>query len=177
MSTLPPILILAGGKGTRLGELTKNCPKPMITIDGIPFLKLLIDRYQSQGFTEFSISVNYLKEQIMQYDFGVPVRYYKDQQHATDDHDANQAIQHTISKAISKHGPHWVVNGDTWPLYDLPKDVSKNTVLTECGINAGAQYLRNVVELVDIRQGCPFIDMGTPQGLECFKVFCFIRPD
>ncbi|MBI2173589.1 MAG: NTP transferase domain-containing protein, partial [Candidatus Omnitrophica bacterium] len=32
------IVILAGGKGTRLGQLTQDCPKVLLEIDGKPFL-------------------------------------------------------------------------------------------------------------------------------------------
>ena len=62
-----PILIMAGGKGTRLYPYTKNCPKPMIQVNGKPMLEIIIDQYIESGFSNFYISVNYLKEQIMDY--------------------------------------------------------------------------------------------------------------
>ena len=61
------IIIMAGGKGTRLGELTKNCPKPMLKIGSKPILETIITHLSLFGFHDFHISVNYLKEQIMDY--------------------------------------------------------------------------------------------------------------
>ncbi|MCR9206522.1 MAG: sugar phosphate nucleotidyltransferase, partial [Halobacteriovoraceae bacterium] len=54
------VLILAGGLGSRLGELTKDCPKPMLTIEGVPLLEINIKKLKAQGFRKFYISVNYL---------------------------------------------------------------------------------------------------------------------
>ncbi len=61
------VVIMAGGKGTRLQPLTNNCPKPMLLVNGKPMLEILIDIFKSDGFTKFYISVNYLKEQIIDY--------------------------------------------------------------------------------------------------------------
>jgi D,D-heptose 1,7-bisphosphate phosphatase len=41
------LVILCGGKGTRLGKITKKIPKPLIKIDNIPFIQILINRYAS----------------------------------------------------------------------------------------------------------------------------------
>ena len=45
-------VILVGGKGTRLGELTRNFPKPMIEVNGKPFLLYILDYIQRFGFKE-----------------------------------------------------------------------------------------------------------------------------
>ena len=60
-------VIMAGGKGSRLYPLTKNCPKPMLKIDGKPILEILIKQCIEAGFGKFYISVNYLKNQIINY--------------------------------------------------------------------------------------------------------------
>lgn len=61
------IVIMAGGKGLRLGKLTKNCPKPMLKINNKPILEIILEQCVNQGFKKFHISVNYLKEQIKKY--------------------------------------------------------------------------------------------------------------
>ena len=43
-------VILVGGKGLRLGELTKNTPKPMLKINGSPFLLQILNMAQRFGF-------------------------------------------------------------------------------------------------------------------------------
>ena len=57
-------LILAGGRGTRLGDLTKDRPKPMVDINGVPFLHHLLCQIQSLGFDRVAISICYLGNQI-----------------------------------------------------------------------------------------------------------------
>jgi dTDP-glucose pyrophosphorylase/predicted transcriptional regulator len=54
------VVILAGGKGTRLHPLTEQVPKPMVTVAGRPILERLILHLVSCGLSRFSISINYL---------------------------------------------------------------------------------------------------------------------
>lgn len=54
------MVIMAGGKGTRLRPHTENCPKPMLPVAGKPMLQHIIERAQSQGFSRFVLSMNYL---------------------------------------------------------------------------------------------------------------------
>ncbi|MGY4383093.1 dTDP-glucose pyrophosphorylase [Pedobacter sp. UYP24] len=61
------VLLMAGGRGERLKPLTDSTPKPMLTVGGKPILEINIDRLISYGITEIYISVNYLKEQIIDY--------------------------------------------------------------------------------------------------------------
>lgn len=62
-----PIVIMAGGKGTRLGNLTKKCPKPLLPVNGKPMLESIIERARLQGFNNFIISINYLGHMIKDY--------------------------------------------------------------------------------------------------------------
>ena len=74
-------LILAGGKGTRLCELTKNeIPKPMVKMLGKPLLEYAIDRLKENGITDIFISIGHLHEKIEDYfgdgkNFGVNITY------------------------------------------------------------------------------------------------------
>jgi histidinol-phosphate phosphatase family protein len=52
-------VILAGGKGTRLHPLTENCPKPMIDINGYPFIYYIIKELEKNSFSEVLILVGY----------------------------------------------------------------------------------------------------------------------
>ncbi len=61
------VVIMAGGKGKRLWPRTENCPKPMLHVDGKPMLQILLEQYIAIGFKHFYLSVNYLKEQIIDY--------------------------------------------------------------------------------------------------------------
>ena len=74
------MVIMAGGKGSRLHPQTENRPKPMLLVAGIPILEHIIKRAQSQGFSHFIIAINYLGEIIEKYfkdgqKFGVKIEY------------------------------------------------------------------------------------------------------
>ena len=73
-------VIMAGGKGTRLMPYTSKCPKPMVKIKGKPMLEIILNKCISSGFSSFYFSVNYLKEQIIDYfqdgsKWGVKINY------------------------------------------------------------------------------------------------------
>ncbi len=55
-----PVLILAGGKGTRLRPFTNETPKPMLNVGDRPMLERLIERLVGYGFHDINISINYL---------------------------------------------------------------------------------------------------------------------
>lgn len=56
---------LVGGLGTRLGDLTRSTPKPLIEVGGRPFIDYLIDEAARHGFTEILLLAGYLGEQFM----------------------------------------------------------------------------------------------------------------
>lgn len=62
-----PIVIMAGGKGTRLWPLTRVIPKPLIPVGEKTMIEIIIDNFKSNGFRKFYIIVNYKKEQIKSY--------------------------------------------------------------------------------------------------------------
>ena len=55
-------VILAGGKGSRLGSLTKSIPKPMVSIGGKPIIWHIMKIFASQGITNFIICLGYKGE-------------------------------------------------------------------------------------------------------------------
>jgi dTDP-glucose pyrophosphorylase len=60
-------VLMAGGLGSRLSPLTDNTPKPMLLVGDKPILEHNIDRLIKFGIKEFIISVQYLKDQIIDY--------------------------------------------------------------------------------------------------------------
>lgn len=61
------VVILAGGKGTRLSEYTKILPKPMIKIGSKPILEHIINYYMKFGFKDFIIASGYKHNIIKNY--------------------------------------------------------------------------------------------------------------
>lgn len=58
------VVILCGGKGTRLSEETKTRPKPLVDIGGKPILRHIIESYVKYGFSDFKLATGYLSEQV-----------------------------------------------------------------------------------------------------------------
>jgi dTDP-glucose pyrophosphorylase/CBS domain-containing protein len=56
------IVIMAGGKGTRLDPFTKILPKPLIPIGDKPAIELIMERFYKFGFNQFTYTLNYKKE-------------------------------------------------------------------------------------------------------------------
>lgn len=83
------VVIMAGGKGTRISSIASDIPKPMIKINGIPVLEHEIASLRSQGFTDLIITVSHLGNVIINYfgdgkkvspvtgqPFGVNIEYF-----------------------------------------------------------------------------------------------------
>ena len=58
------VVVLCGGLGTRLREVSGGLPKPMVPIQGRPFLEILIANIARQGFRRFILCVGYKAEVI-----------------------------------------------------------------------------------------------------------------
>lgn len=62
-----PVVIMAGGKGTRLYPYTKILPKPLIPIGEMPILERILQQFYKMGAKDFYLTVNYRKEMIKSY--------------------------------------------------------------------------------------------------------------
>ena len=63
-SRRPPVVILCGGRGTRLREHTQEIPKPLVEIGGLPIVWHVIQLYAVQGFRRFLLATGYKGELI-----------------------------------------------------------------------------------------------------------------
>jgi NDP-sugar pyrophosphorylase family protein len=76
---MPPVCILAGGLGTRLGERVADTPKPLLEIAGEPFLMHQLRLLATHGVREVVLCVGYRGEQIQERigseRFGIDIRY------------------------------------------------------------------------------------------------------
>ncbi len=75
------VVIMAGGRGSRISSIAPDIPKPMIPIDGVPVLEREIRSLREQGFTDIILTVSYMAEVIMHYfgngkKFGVQIEYF-----------------------------------------------------------------------------------------------------
>ncbi|MFY0649821.1 MAG: NTP transferase domain-containing protein [Methylophilaceae bacterium] len=116
------VLILAGGFGKRLGELTKKIPKPMIVINGKPFLEILIDNLTKKKINRIILSVGY-KHQLIQNYFGnsfnnIEIDYSIEKKPLG----TGGAIVNSFKKIKSEN--FLVLNGDTFIEFNLEKFIA-----------------------------------------------------
>lgn len=75
------VVLMAGGRGTRISELFPDIPKPLIPIDNIPVLEREIISLRNQGFTDIILTIGYMAEKIQEYfgngeKWGVKIEYF-----------------------------------------------------------------------------------------------------
>ncbi|HAV42550.1 TPA: hypothetical protein DCX15_00835 [bacterium] len=78
------MVIMAGGRGTRLRPLTYSVPKPLLPVGETPILELMIKRLSSLGFKEITLMTGYRSELIEAYfgdgtKLGVKLKYVKEE--------------------------------------------------------------------------------------------------
>lgn len=111
------VLILCGGKGSRLRDVVKDKPKPMADIKGRPFLDILIDHMAAYGFQRFILCAGYK---------GEIVRGYYRNKHSTFDILISQEIKPLgtagaikNAQSLIRNDPFLVMNGDSFCSFDL----------------------------------------------------------
>ena len=112
-----PVVIMCGGLGTRMGYLTKECPKPMLKVYGKPMLEIIIRQLSAERFKKIYLAINYLGEQIESYfgdgsNFGVEIKYIKEHKRMGTG-GALSLIEDSIKSPIL------VMNGDIITDFDL----------------------------------------------------------
>ena len=77
------VVIIAGGKGTRIASLNSEIPKAMIPINGKPVLEYQIELAKRYGHTDIFLVIGYLGDKIRSYfgngeSFGVQIKYFEE---------------------------------------------------------------------------------------------------
>ncbi|PHO10270.1 nucleotidyl transferase [Malaciobacter canalis] len=143
------VVIMAGGLGTRLGELTKDTPKPMLKVGAKPMVEHIIDMFISHGFTKFMLSVNYKAEVIKEYfgdgnKFGIEVKYLEEKKRL-----GTGGALSLID--IELDAPFFVTNGDVLSSLDYEKLLEyhkeQNAIATMCIRKDNYQIPYGVIEV------------------------------
>lgn len=164
-------VIMAGGLGTRLGDLTKTTPKPMLPIGKKPVLEYIIEALFRNGFTNLMISVNYKSEIIKDYfkdgsDFGVEIEYLEETKRL-----GTAGSLGLISKQMT--APFLVMNGDILTSLNfgdlLRHHVNNDAALTVCSREFNYQLQYGIIEqkegkVVDFREK-PSMDFQISAGI------------
>jgi len=135
-------VILVGGRGTRLGKLTENVPKPLLEILGRPFLEYLLNHLRSQGVEKIVLCVGYLRGRFVNYfgngaQFGLQIEYSQESRPAGTG--GALALAGSLLDEL-----FFVLNGDT--IFDAPVQ-SLAEMLLEQNDALGAIALRKVMNV------------------------------
>lgn len=121
------VMILAAGRGKRMGSLTENCPKPLLEVDGLSLIGRLISSLKENGFDELVVNLAYKGEQIKAAlgsgeSLGVSIEYSDE---------AGRALETGggIVKALPLlgHKHFMVVNADIWTDFPFQSLQNKTT--------------------------------------------------
>ncbi len=104
-------VILAAGRGTRMGVLTANTPKPLLPLCGAPILEHVLLGLRSAGVREVVIVVGYLGEQIVDA-FGDGVRLDMQIQYRRQEHADGTARALLLARDALGNEPFWLSWGD-----------------------------------------------------------------
>jgi len=123
-------VILAGGLGTRLGELTRDTPKVMIPFAGRPFLYYVLRLLERQGIKDTVICTGYLGEQIEDFfgngrKMGLSIKYSQEKEKLLGTGGALKQAQHILDSYFL------MLNGDTYLPIDY-KEVEERYLLLGC---------------------------------------------
>jgi mannose-1-phosphate guanylyltransferase len=112
-------ILLVGGMGTRLHPITRNIPKPMLEVAGVPFTEHQIIKAREAGLTEIVLATSFKAELFEPYfgdgaKFGIKMRYAVETQPLG----TAGAIRNAADK-LTGSGPVAIFNGDVLSGHDL----------------------------------------------------------
>jgi NDP-sugar pyrophosphorylase family protein len=170
-----PVLIMAGGLGSRLHPLTQDRPKPMLQVGGKPLLEIIIGQLKNYGYTNILLSVNYHREYIEDYFrdgdlFGVHITYIRE----------NRRLGTAGSVFLARQylqEPFFVINGDILTKVNFQNIMSfhlqENTDLTVATTQHGIQIPYGVIETNGSKVEClrekPRLDFFINAGIYCMN--------
>ncbi len=158
---LKTAVVIAGGKGERLGEIGRDMPKPLVPVAGKPILERIILWLKKNGVEKIVIGVGYKKEMIKEYfgdgsKWGVRIRYV--------DHDENggteDAFKTDIEQSWIEDENFYAMNGDQITDLDLEGLTNKHInsgatvtiVTTNLRTNFGLVHVDDKNRLVELKE-------------------------
>jgi MurNAc alpha-1-phosphate uridylyltransferase len=107
------VMLLAAGRGERMGPLTEHRPKPMLEVAGRPLIAHHLAKLHTMGFREVVINTSYLGDQIHAFcgdgsAFGLDIVYSPEPERLETAGGIIQALP------LLGSDPFWVINADVW---------------------------------------------------------------
>lgn len=124
-------MLLAAGRGERMGALTASCPKPLLKVAGKPLIEHHIERLVMAGFSQVVINVCYLADQIMAClgdgsRWGITIQYSEE----TECLETGGGIVQALNANLLDGNHFLVINSDVWtdyPLESLASALNRST--------------------------------------------------
>jgi len=125
-SSVTSAILLVGGFGTRLAPLTRNTPKPMLHVAGIPFTEHQIAKARAAGIQEIVLATSYLAEVFEPYfgdgsRFGIKISYAVEEVALG----TGGAIRNA-AQMLEGSGPVVIFNGDVLSSHDLTAQINQH---------------------------------------------------
>lgn len=119
-------ILLVGGFGTRLMPLTKNTPKPMLTVAGIPVTEHQLNMAKAAGITKIVLATSYLSELFTPY-FGDGSKWGMQIQYAVEETPLGTggAIRNA-AKLINSSESIVILNGDVLSSHNLSEQIRQH---------------------------------------------------
>jgi mannose-1-phosphate guanylyltransferase len=119
-------ILLVGGFGTRLMPLTKNTPKPMLTVAGIPVTEHQIAMAKAAGITEIVLATSYLSEVFIPYfgdgsKWGIKIKYAVEKEPLG----TGGAIRNA-AQLLDSDQSVVILNGDVLSSHDLAEQIRQH---------------------------------------------------
>jgi len=169
------VVILAGGKGTRLKPYTSIFPKPLMPIGEMPILEVILRQLKTFGFENVTLSVNHLVDLIKAF-FGDGSKLGLNISYCMEDRPMGTAGSLSLVDNISEN--FLVMNGDLLTTIDyssiMKKHIKSDSIATigvfprEVKIDFGVLEIDNDYQLLDYKEK-PKIDYLVSMGIYAFK--------
>lgn len=160
MARIETAVLLAAGRGTRMGELTADLPKPMIEVRGKPVLQHIVEGLRGAGVREFLIIVGYHANAVCEH-FGDGPRFNIDIKYATQTVQDGTGRVVDLARDFTENLPFVLGYGDILVdpanyrrIVDLDDDVDAviSVKRDEDVSKGGAVFVNERMELVDLRE-------------------------
>ena len=160
MAKIETAVLLAAGRGTRMGQLTRDVPKPMIEVRGKPVLQHIVEGLRGAGVREFLIVVGYHANAICEH-FGDGPRFNIDIKYATQVVQDGTGRVVDLARDFTENLPFVLGYGDILVeprnykrIVDLDDDVEAivSVKRDEDVSKGGAVFVNERMELIDLRE-------------------------
>ena len=156
-----PVLVLAGGRGSRMRPLTDTFPKCLLPVAGTPFAQHQVDWLHAQGLINITFSLGYRGDQVREA-LGPAICYREA---------ADCGIQEATRRA-NMQGPFYLLYGDVFPRYTAEqlyagyRASSRYSVMGRCNMYVDTGFSLIIPHMcgIDFFPALPSLEIGSPEG-------------